>query len=199
MKESIFIWIAHNRSIERLSIFGFDHLSLDIFPILAPFKCRIQSLELFKIGLDVEYVLALINGLATNSSVKSLSLCVSMASASGWTIFSLFLSCHLCLLEKTSIFGDGIVDDSAASLGDSVAANQIKPLLMALGWRAFCNGLTVPSSLLLELELVDCSVDDDSAVAIFQALGNITSLLKKLMMPGTEEMTTARWARYFCC
>jgi len=167
-------------------------------------ECRLQKLGLTNNCLDVECMCTLISGLYKNNTLKIVDLCYQKSfTETGWQMLLVFLSSPQCSLEKLDLLDGEIGDDCAATLGDSMAVNQImkslcihRNMITPLGWRDFSNGLGAPSSALMELKLEDCSINVEGAAAIFQALGyNIT--LKKLKLSENQYIASTGWAACF--
>jgi Ran GTPase-activating protein (RanGAP) involved in mRNA processing and transport len=163
--------------------------------------CRIQILGLSNSRISDECMGNLISGLATNTSIKVLDFW-SRYLRTGWQVLFIFLSSPRCSIETLTALGGGISDESATSLGDSLAVN-LKSLSISIneitskGWRAVSNGLRGVSSTLVELILDECRMlCDEGAVAIFEALAS-NQTLKKLSLRYCEEITSNGWATCF--
>ena len=163
--------------------------------------CQIQILGLSNTRISDECMGNLISGLATNTSIKVLDFW-SRCLRTGWQVIFIFLSSPRCSIESMYTLGGGIADESATSLGDSLAVN-LKSLsighnkITSKGWREVSNGLRGPSSTLVELNFDECRIlCDVGAVAIFEALAS-NQTLKRLSFRYAEEITSNGWATCF--
>jgi Leucine-rich repeat (LRR) protein len=89
-------------------------------------------------------------------------------------------------------------------LGDSLATSRkMKRIdlcwsrsITPVGWRGFSEGLTSPLCPLLELDISECEINDEGALAIASALTENTSL-EKLVMAHNRNISSLGWIECF--
>ena len=168
-------------------------------------ECRLHSLILSSDSITNECMGILVSGFAASNTLKILELLCEggRVTQTGWRILFSFFSSHMCLLEKVMLSGIGFVaDESAATLGNSLASNRIMNSLTiftrisAKGCQEFSRCLRSPYSNLTELDLSESIQDDTGAVEIFRALVNNTTL-KKLVLTDNYNISSSGWATCF--
>lgn len=170
--------------------------------LLESSECRLHTLAVSSIALDDECIGILINALAKNQTLKSLSIWSRHVTQAGWQLFFVFLSSPRCLIEQM-VLGGEFGDECAASLGESLAVNQtMKSLNMSWctitpsGCQEFSKCLRAPASTLVELNLQECLTEDIAAVSIFEALVQNTTL-KELVLTTNNLITSGAWETCF--
>ena len=167
--------------------------------------CKIQCLRINNNLLDNAGMDTLNGGLIINTSIKSISISNQrFVTASGWSVFFAFFSNSVCSVERIDACGNDIGDDGVISLGDSLGTNRsIKMLdlmfsrsITPLGWQEFSKGLRSPTCSLLELDISQCTINDEGAIAIASALGDNASL-EKLDMSLNSYITSSGWNACF--
>ena len=162
-------------------------------------ECRVHSLSLSHNQLDIESIGSLIEGLARNKYLKTLLIPYCYLGSTGWLIFMAFLSSPSCSLENIEIHDENINDQCAATLGNSLAVNEVMKSLQIYcrhitptGWRHFFKFLQSPTTTLVDLTLNSPDINDEVAIYMFSALANNTSL-KKLEMSYSNGITSIGW------
>jgi hypothetical protein len=119
-------------------------------------------------------------------------------------VFFDLYSNSICFVETIDADRSDIGDDGMISLGDSFAVNsRINKLDLSRcrsitpeGWQGFSKGLKSTNCPLLELNISDCQINDEGALAIASALGQNTSL-KKLDMSSNGNISSLGWIDCF--
>lgn len=141
--------------------------------------CKIHSLDITDNDLNDDCIGTLSNALAFHkNTVKVLKIGSQGGIVASWGFETLskFLSASSCMLEKLQLVlvGDGCAD----CLGDSLAANNsLKHIdfrssteISIIGWLEISKCLQAPNSVLVKLNLRDCGIVDQGAIAICTAL-----------------------------
>lgn len=162
----------------------------------------IQRLDLSRNEMDDMGFVYIVDALPKNRTLKSLDLSDQRPlTYESWELFSIFLRSPNCLLEYLWLGGNNHIDDySARHLGDSFAINNTLKCLnfydnytiSSVGWQHIAKCL--PGSILEELDISECWIDDDGVLPLFVALSANTSL-KKLYMLDMNRITVHGWNR----
>ena len=171
--------------------------------LLTNSECRIHLLGLSHNQLDIESICSLIKGLVGNKYLKTLHIPNCELDSTGWIIFMAFLSSPSCPLENIEIHDENINDQCAATLGNSLAVNEILKSLQIFcrhitptGWRHFLKFLKAPTTSLVDLKLHFPDINDEVGIYMFSALANNTSL-KRLTLSLDDDITSTGWVECF--
>jgi Ran GTPase-activating protein (RanGAP) involved in mRNA processing and transport len=168
-------------------------------------SCKIQCLDIGNNHLDNVCMDILYGGLVTNNSIKCIDIHrQKFVTASGWGVFFGLFPNSVCSLETIHAYRNDIGDNGVISLGDSLATSRkMKRIdlrnshsITLLGWRGFSEGLTSPLCPLLELDISNCEITEEGAIAIASALGDNASL-EKLDMSSNRSITSSGWIACF--
>lgn len=169
--------------------------------LLTNSECGIQVLNLSNNLLDDNCLgLLIIQGLVKNDTLKSLSIGNQrLLTNAGWKMFTSFLSNPMCSLEKIVLEEEKLDCQRATSLANSLTKNKTlkcldfdRSRMPPPAWQIFANSLNDPSSVLLELNLSGCNINDASALDIFSGLANNISL-KTLIINSVDGITSSGW------
>jgi hypothetical protein len=165
-------------------------------------ECRIYSLGLAFSRLDIESIGSLIKGLVGNKSLKTLHIPYCKLDSTGWLIFMAFLSSPSCSFESIEICDENINDECAATLGTSLAVNEILKSIQIHsrkitpnGWRGFFKFLKAPTSALVNLDFDCARINDEVGIYLFSALASNTSLKRLSLFP--DDITSTGWVDCF--
>lgn len=97
------------------------------------------------------------------------------------------------LLEELNLSSNQIADDGISTLANALAANRTltnldlcsNPIITLAGWQHFSNCLKNTNSVLKNLNLEKCNIDDEKAAVIFSIL-SANSSLQSLNMSGNS-------------
>ena len=167
-------------------------------------KCGIISLDLSINLVDDECIGILVGGFVVCDTLKSLSIGAQrLLTTTGWNTFSTFVSSSKCLLENIVLYQTCCVNESATTLGNSLAMNATLTCL-DISFNDFippfacCRGLLnslAPTSAILELILEGWKVNDDGALLLFSTLANNATVKKLKIRSGN--ITPAGWVACF--
>jgi hypothetical protein len=178
---SLFKWLAHNRSIERLTLLGLHNNAFDIFDYFLPF---------FEL----------------NNNLRCIDITHSNISKSIPTLISILSRCKMNRLEKIELSDCGIGDKTAAELINALCTipglrnlsdfdlreNKAK--------RASCQALHALLSnsecRIRTLDLSENPIDDVCMDFIISGLAAINTL-KLLSISYQRRVTTTGWTKFF--
>lgn len=165
-------------------------------------------------GITDNDIIPLGDALASNSSLKTLSLSGSMSAYysqeetppppitdAGWAVFFGYLSNNRISLEDLRIPFKCMGNESAASLANALSTNtKLKCLdlayhdesISAAGWQTFFGILQNSNLVLEELDLSDNSIDDVGVEAMVNILAD-TSSLSSLSLSSNRSITSQGW------
>jgi hypothetical protein len=165
----------------------------------------IQALSLERNYLNDEGITILSKALTMANNLFSLYLIDNTeVSAFGWYSFSVALAHPMCMLEGLSLENTTIDDEGITKLGESLAVNSTMKYLIlianrfitATGWQGFSKFFRNRCSALEEINVADCGIDDEGAIAIAIALEGKPSL-KRLTMTYNRGITAEGWTFVF--
>ena len=167
--------------------------------------CKIQCLYIEDNNLDDVCMDILYGGLVSNTSIKRMNIdklrCVT---SSGWGVFFDVFSNSSCSLERIEAKLNHVGDAGAISLGDSFATNRnmkclnlhCSQCITQVGWQGFSEGLGSLNCSLLELNISECDINDEGALAVALALGENNSLVT-LNMSENRNVSLSGWIDCF--
>jgi hypothetical protein len=137
-------------------------------------------------GIDDECTEILSNACIKNQTLRSLSLTGNSLSATGWSMFSTFISYPTCALETLLLDGCQIGDEGVVTLADALTVNKSVKFLdlsynasvTMVGWQELSQCLRGSSSTLEELYLDGCDINDGKALVFIATLAGNSSLKK---------------------
>ena len=148
--------------------------------------CKIQCLYIEDNNLDDVCMDILYGGLVSNTSIKRMNIDkLRFVTSSGWGVFFDVFSNSSCSLERIEAKLNHVGDAGAISLGDSFATNRnmkclnlhCSQCITHVGWQGFSEGLGSLNCSLLELNISECDINDEGALAVALALGENNSLV----------------------
>lgn len=168
--------------------------------------CSILSLSLQANLLDDECINILVGALIKNSTLKSLDVSTQqLVTLNGWCAFSSYLSSPTCSLAKLYMYKNHLNDTVLIFLGKSLTTNKTvtglyigdnDEVTTSPGWQGLSTCLSFPKSVLHELALCQCNINNDGSVTIVAALVENLSL-KTLNMAGISSITPVGWIECF--
>jgi hypothetical protein len=173
--------------------------------LLTDSSCKIHSLDISDNDLNDDCIGTLSSALDYHkNTIKVLNIGSQegLVASSGFQSLANFLSSSNCMLEKLEIV---LVDDMCALyLGISLVTNNT---LKHIDFRSsndfsYCLSfeiskcLRAPNSVLLQVNLSDCGIDDQGANALISAL-EVNATLKTLDLSENRTITSEGWVRCF--
>jgi hypothetical protein len=164
-------------------------------------KSKIYKLELTGTVIEDEGIAILSIALTKDNNITSLVIEDNVyVTERGWYSLSRALAGTTSKMEKLCLSSTSINDEGVTILGEGLAVNRTlkclhltySSFITATGWREFSQCLRTPHSVLEELDVSACYVDDDGAAAIVNAIVGGNSALKRMGMVN-DEITPAGW------
>ena len=164
-------------------------------------KTKLEELDLGGNDIDDGASAALANGLATNTTVKKLSINANGITATGWGTLSRSLTKPNSQLELLNVGRNHIDGDGLIALVRVVASNpMLKDLdignvnvsISAAEWRSFFNMLQSSDSALEKLRLDGNNISDEVVPTMVDALASIR-FLKTLSLERNRFITALGW------
>ena len=172
-------------------------------------ECRVRTLELDNNELNDKCINILVDAFIVNKTLKFMELeHQKFVTPIGWCVFSAYMSHPTCVLDKACFRGDHLDDSVLISLGTTLAVNKKMKVVSLtncrqlgatiLGWRGFSTGLRYPDTVLRELMLNRCNINDDGVVALAMALAKNKSL-KILNLSDNRSISSSGWVHCLNC
>lgn len=172
-------------------------------------ECNIQCLDLkHSYQFDDECMDILVDGLIrNNNTIQSLNVATleDVTPSTAWIKFATYLSKPNCSLKRIWLGNDfDDVEDECSSLGESFAGIRTLQVLdlcsasaiNSSGWFNLTKCLRV-TSMISELYLDECYINDEGALVIFSSLTKRRNFLKVLSMASLETISAFGWVACF--
>ena len=169
---------------------------------------KIRTLQIdHHYSFDDDCISILSEALVFNNTLDVVSLLGggSDVTKAGWANFCAVLSLPTCSLKQLILSRTDIGDEEVICLGDALASNDTvksldlsgSQLITAGGWNGFSKCLRNPGSVLHELNLCECNIDEAGMLAIVSTLTDNSSL-EALVMVDASKFTDRVWKALEC-
>lgn len=166
--------------------------------------CKLSRLYLGGNDFDDVCMGILTDAMAVSKTLQVLVLgSLGDVTSLGWHKLSAFISDTGCSIKCLMLGGNHIDDEGATFLGESLVVNTtLKKIdltethITPTGWQQISKCLSDPTSLLLDIDISECDMNDEGAVAFFSALAKNRSV-RVLCMQGNESITSTGWVSCF--
>jgi len=193
--------LSGHHSLKRLEV---SHAGVQginaLWKVVKDPKSMLEELLLPQNELGDDEMRLLCDALSVNNSMKTLSLkkySHRNITSVGWNELSKLLRDPNCKLINLDLFGAGISDDAAKTLGSALNGSPVKTIdlsnnkfISSAGWKVLFNQLTQSSIESLDLKQTGIS---DSGLAALAGIGT----LKSLNLYGSDVITPTGWRSFF--
>jgi len=172
---------------------------------------NLKELDLQSNRIDDKAIAILTRSLAKNTSIKKVDLGDNYGvTDDGWQHFFTCLQNPSSSIEQLDLGANRIADQGIISLGNALAKNTTLECLdlssssslqhfvpiTADGWRSFFTSLRNSKSVVQDILLRGCGIDEEGLAILADALNN-NSTLKILDLSKNPQVTAASWRRFF--